>query len=110
MRSARFIEKKQTPPACERSLRDDVGRAPERRRRSLPVVPLSERFIRINEVLQATGLSRTTLYRLISRGSFPPPVQISDSAVAWRGSEVLAWMESRAELRCAHRSAGVSGE
>ena len=54
------------------------------------------RFIREDECARITGLSRTTRWRLERAGQFPSRRQISDNAVAWRLSEVLAWCEAKA--------------
>ncbi|WP_230683445.1 helix-turn-helix transcriptional regulator [Vibrio crassostreae] len=46
------------------------------------------RLIRIREVLDKTGLSKATLYRLIAAGKFPASIQIAYRAVAWEESQV----------------------
>lgn len=48
-------------------------------------------FIRLSEVKRLTGLSTATIYRLAKDGKFPGQIKISDQAVAWIKSEVLAW-------------------
>ncbi len=53
------------------------------------------RLLRLPEVLRMTGLSRSTLYRLIGEGRFPAPVRIGPRAVAWRERDVLEWQETR---------------
>lgn len=55
------------------------------------VAPLLKR----PEVERMTSLSRTTLYRLIQQDQFPKPVQLTARAVAWRSSDVAAWIASR---------------
>lgn len=52
-------------------------------------------LMRIEDVLQATGLTRTTLYRLMARGQFPAQFHIGDRAVAWRRQEVHLWLQTR---------------
>lgn len=42
-----------------------------------------------------TGLSRPTIYRLISRGEFPRPIRLSANAVGWDLKDILAWIEDR---------------
>ena len=42
-----------------------------------------------------TGLSRTTIYRLISERQFPGPVRLAARAVAWRSSDLAHWSEAR---------------
>ena len=54
-----------------------------------------ERFLRMQSVLDRTGLSRATLYRQIRDGSFPRQLQLTRRCVAWRESEVQSWMAER---------------
>ncbi|WP_331458539.1 MULTISPECIES: helix-turn-helix transcriptional regulator [unclassified Sphingopyxis] len=54
-----------------------------------------ERFLRMQSVLDRTGLSRATLYRQIRDGSFPHQLQLTRRCVAWRESEVQSWMAER---------------
>ena len=56
----------------------------------LPVV-----FLRLQAVVRVTGLSRSTLYRLIADEQFPRPVRLGPRAVAWRRTDVEAWGEAR---------------
>lgn len=46
-----------------------------------------------------TGLSRSTIYALISRGEFPKPVPLGARSVGWLSSEVEDWIESRISQR-----------
>lgn len=61
-----------------------------------PVIPVSEavqeRFLRLPEVMHLCGLSRSTIYDLISRSEFPQQVSLGGKNVAWVHSEVSAWM------------------
>lgn len=41
-------------------------------------------------------LSDTTVWRMERRGEFPRRISISDKRVAWRRSEIEAWLEKRA--------------
>jgi prophage regulatory protein len=52
-------------------------------------------FARMPTVIQATGLGRSTIYRLIANGAFPAPVHLGPRAVAWRWSDLDRWSESR---------------
>lgn len=51
--------------------------------------------LRINNVIANVGLSRASIYRLIGERKFPPPVKVSDRAVAWRQSDINDWLCSR---------------
>jgi len=51
-----------------------------------------ERIIRLKTVLDRTGLSRSTLYRKIAEGTFPPQVPISIHGAGWHESAVSRWI------------------
>lgn len=42
-----------------------------------------------------TGLSRSSIYKQISIGKFPPPVKLTNKSVAWRKEDVASWIASR---------------
>jgi prophage regulatory protein len=52
----------------------------------------ADRFLRLPAVLERTGLSRSTLYRKISQGTFPKQVQISLRCAGWRESAISEWV------------------
>ena len=53
------------------------------------------RLLRIRQVLEKTGLSRSALYRKIEAQEFPAQVSIGDRSVAWVESEVDEWIQER---------------
>jgi prophage regulatory protein len=53
-----------------------------------------DRFLRLNAVLERTGLSRATLYRKIQDGTFPRQVRIAKRCAGWRESAVTDWMRN----------------
>ena len=55
---------------------------------------LAERLVPLRVLCAVTGLSRSTVYRMVAAGAFPKPVKISKGRVAWREREVLAWLAS----------------
>ena len=50
---------------------------------------------RLPAVLEVTGLSKATIYRLLERGEFPPRVKLSPRCVGWRVGDIEAWLEAR---------------
>ncbi|MGA7343006.1 MAG: AlpA family transcriptional regulator [Terracidiphilus sp.] len=56
---------------------------------------MSEEFLRLPEVRNRVPYSRATIYRLIASGEFPRPYGLGARAVAWRESEISAWIEDR---------------
>jgi len=52
-------------------------------------------LLRLKKVCDKTGLSRSSLYVAIKQGEFPKPVSIGKRSVAWKSTDVDAWIESR---------------
>lgn len=57
------------------------------------------KLIRLKNVIDCTGLARSTIYRYIEEGIFPKSVSLGDRAVAWVESEVQEWILERVEKR-----------
>jgi prophage regulatory protein len=57
------------------------------------------RVLRLDAVVQVTGLGRSTIYKLIGTGEFPSPVPLTGRSVGWLQSEVRSWIRSRVDLR-----------
>jgi prophage regulatory protein len=53
-------------------------------------------FACLPTVMQATGLGRSTIYRLVATGEFPRPVHLGPRAIAWRWSDLEQWSATRA--------------
>lgn len=53
-------------------------------------------LLRLSQVLARTGLSRSTLFRLVAAGKFPSPRRLRDVRVsAWNSIEVDQWVTSQ---------------
>ena len=52
-------------------------------------------ILRTPEVIRATGLSRTTLWRLERLGKFPLMIRLGANSIGWVESEIRAWIETR---------------
>ena len=64
----------------------------------MPATPApTGRFMRMPELRQETGLSRSTLYRLIEKGEFPRQAKLADNCAGWWSAQVDAWKTSRLE-------------
>lgn len=57
------------------------------------------RVMRLKEVMDTTGLSRSTIYKYISDGVFPKPVTLGERCVGWVENEVHEWVLARIEER-----------
>tara|TARA_R110001583_G_scaffold18601_1_gene73815 strand:+ start:2640 stop:2810 length:171 start_codon:yes stop_codon:yes gene_type:complete len=48
--------------------------------------------MKLNEVINTTGLSRSSIYAYMAKGGFPKPIQLGPRAVAWIEEEVHKWL------------------
>ncbi|MBV9569779.1 MAG: AlpA family transcriptional regulator [Alphaproteobacteria bacterium] len=53
------------------------------------------RLLRLPEVLKRTGLGKTATYALMKDGTFPKPVSLTDTRVAWVESEIEEWLQQK---------------
>lgn len=71
---------------------------------------VEESFLRLPAIMAITGLSRSTIYRLVAAGQFPPPIHpLGPRTSMWLGSEVEGWLRDRiAESRRGQGGADAS--
>jgi len=50
------------------------------------------RMMNVKEVMDLTGLSRTTLWRRVRQGTFPIPRQLGPRRFAWLNSEMIEFL------------------
>lgn len=53
------------------------------------------RVLRIREVCERTGRSRTMVYDDVKAGRFPAPIKIGLRAIAWREGDIDHWLATR---------------
>ena len=58
------------------------------------------KILNLNEVVEKTGLSRVTIWRLEKSGKFPKRVNLTDSRVGWIETEIDEWIEARPRGIC----------
>ena len=56
------------------------------------VAPLEERLLRLPEVVAMVGLAKSTIYKLIAAGKFPPPIKRTMRASTWKLSDIEAYI------------------
>ena len=56
---------------------------------------VEKRALKLEEILGLVSLSRSTIYRMMSRGEFPRPVRVGRRAARWHSDEVEGWLASR---------------
>ena len=63
---------------------------------------MSDQILRLPQVINATGLPRSSLYAKIAEGEFPAPIKLGQRSVGWSAAEVEAWIDSRISQRGGH--------
>lgn len=61
--------------------------------------PGQDKVLRIRAVMDLTGLSRSSVYRLALEGRFPRSIPLGPRSVGWLSSEVTAWIQGQAGSR-----------
>jgi len=59
------------------------------------IAGVERRILATKAVVVATGLSRTTIWRLTRAGQFPQSVKISSRRVGFLADDVANWIESK---------------
>lgn len=59
---------------------------------------MSEQILKLPDVKKITGLSGSSIYRGIARGTFPKQIYLSERSSGWLRSEVLSWISERIEV------------
>jgi prophage regulatory protein len=58
--------------------------------------PLADdRILDPQELLERIPLDRSTVYRMVQEGRFPPPIRLTAFRIGWRWSAILAWLAER---------------
>lgn len=52
-------------------------------------------FLRLQDVIKMTSLSRSTIYRMINDCEFPKQIPIGTRQVRWHRQEILDWCEEK---------------
>lgn len=67
------------------------------------------RIMRLTEVIQTTGLARSSIYSRMTEGSFPRPVSLGARSVGWVSEEIQDWVEARIQERDADSGVQMAG-
>ena len=69
-----------------------------------------DRIVRLKTVLARTGLSRSTIYRKIAEGTFPPRFKISVNGAGWRESDINRWVADPVAWRPVNDNGDAGGK
>ncbi|MEO8164307.1 MAG: AlpA family phage regulatory protein [Betaproteobacteria bacterium] len=59
---------------------------------------MSETILRLSAVKARIGLSRSSIYQLVSQSRFPRPVARSSRSVGWLESEIDGWLAAQVAI------------
>jgi len=54
---------------------------------------MKNRIYRLSDVMQRTGVSRSTIYNWIDTGTFPAPKRLGQRILVWSEADVESWLE-----------------
>jgi prophage regulatory protein len=57
------------------------------------VAPRLDPLLRLPVVIEATGLSSSSIYRMMDADRFPRPLRLGPNSVRWRTSAVVRWVD-----------------
>lgn len=60
---------------------------------------MSTKLIRIKDVMNRTGLAKSTIYKYMKLGQFPQQILLGVRSVAWVESEVETWINDNIKRR-----------
>ena len=58
------------------------------------------KILNVNQVVNMTGLSKATIWRMERKETFPKRIKLADRRVGWPEAEVIEWLESRPRGVC----------
>ena len=53
------------------------------------------RILRLPEVMNNTGLARSTIYKMLAAKSFPIQISLGAKSVGWLESDIQSWIEDK---------------
>ena len=56
---------------------------------------MQNQIYRLPNVMAITGMSRSTIYALMSKDQFPKQVSLSRRCVGWKKDEIDEWISSK---------------
>ncbi|AEB27872.1 helix-turn-helix transcriptional regulator [Francisella hispaniensis] len=60
---------------------------------------MSLKILRLSQVVEMTGTSKSTIYRWINANQFPKPINLSHASVGWLEADINDWIQSKIQAR-----------
>lgn len=56
---------------------------------------LNQKLLRLPQVKESTGLSKSSIYARIAEGTFPRQIQLGPRLVVWVESDIQKWIQEQ---------------
>lgn len=53
------------------------------------------KFLRIKDVIEKTGIAKSTIWLWVNENKFPKPIKISPRVTVWENSKIEEWINSK---------------
>jgi prophage regulatory protein len=92
-----------------RRIESELGQAEASSNMRIDPALNAQRLLRLSEVSTMIGLGRSSIYRYVSEGRFPAPVNVGYRSVRWKLADVLAWRARISDARAVEsKTSGAS--
>lgn len=56
---------------------------------------MSEKFLRIDDVMSLTGLAKSTVWLWVKENKLPKPIKLSPRVTVWKLTEIEEWLTNK---------------
>ena len=56
---------------------------------------IMQKIYRLKNVIEVTGMSRSTIYRLMDQDKFPKPIKLSQRIIGFLEEDIDQWIQNR---------------
>ena len=65
---------------------------------------IMQKIYRLKNVIEVTGMSRSTIYRLMDQDKFPKPIKLSQRIIGFLEEDIDQWIQERYQEGIKHES------
>lgn len=59
---------------------------------------MSEKLLRLPQVMEMTGLARSTVWLWVKKNKLPQPIKLSERVTVWKESTLVEWINGKGVL------------
>ena len=65
---------------------------------------IMQKIYRLKNVIEVTGMSRSTIYRLMDQDKFPKPIKLTQRIIGFLEEDIDQWIQNRYQEGIKHES------